>query len=348
MKKILLTILFCVLALIVTKAQEKSLEFNLQTIPSQSTFRSIHVFNDYCVWLGGTNGNYCYTTNGGNTWNKGVVIGAEDLDFRDVHVFNPSEILLMSCGNGQQSRIYSSSDMGKSWNMTYKNDEEKGFFNGFDFWNLKEGILTCDAIDEKPYVLITENGGQSWKRLAPDFIPSLREGEYAFAASGTGIVTRGDSEVWIATGGLHSRIFYSVNKGRNWSVHETPIIQGTSTEGIYSFYINNDNRAIAVGGNYKKINERNGNVIISDDSGKNWKLAEGANKLAFKERVLQLEKNIWLTTGPSGSSLSTDNGENWFEVDNRAFHTMDYDMKSKVGYLAGDNGLVVKFSWIGL
>ena len=326
-------------------AQQYPIEFHLQNLPSTSTFRSIHVLNESCIWIGGTQGNFCYSNDGGSSWQKGVVSGAEKMDFRDLHVFNKDHVVVMSCGNGADSRIYVTRNGGQAWKMTHQNQHEKAFYNGIDFWNEKDGILTSDAIGVKPFILATKDGGESWKRLQPNAIPDLKKGEYAFAASGTGIVTRGDSEVWIATGGMHSRIFYSKDKGQNWVAGETPIIQGTSTEGIYSFCINEKDRAIAVGGNYKEIEERKGNVIVSSDAGKTWKLAKGAKELAFKECVLQLEEGIWIATGPSGTALSLDDGENWEELDNRPFHTMDYDLVSKTGFLAGDKGLVVKFLW---
>ena len=324
-------------------AQTHPIKFQPQTVSSESTFRSIQVLNDSCVWVAGTNGNYCYSNNGGEKWHKGVVPGAEKLDFRDLYVFSKDHVLLMSCGNGQDSRIYVTKNGGKTWEMTNKNNYEKAFYNGVDFWDNKNGILTSDAIDSKPYILITDNGGESWYRLQPNNIPDLKNGEYAFAASGTGIITRGDSEVWIATGGMFSRIYYSKDKGKNWSVYNTPIIQGTSTEGIYSFYIDDKNRAICVGGNYKEVEACNGNVIISSNSGKTWNLAAGEGTVAFKECVKQLKQGVWIITGPSGTSISNDDGENWVEIDKRAFHTMDYDSRSKTGFLAGDKGQVVKF-----
>jgi len=341
MKKVFI-LLFILLSLQVV-AQQDILEFQAQNSSSTSTFRSIHLLNDSCVWVGGTNGNYCYSNNGGKKWHRGIVPGAEKLDFRDLHVFNKDHVVLMSCGNGTDSRIYTTRDGSKTWKMNQQNKHEKAFYNGIDFWNSEDGILTSDAIDSKPFILITNDGGENWRRLQAKSIPDLKQGEYAFAASGTGIVTRGDSEVWIATGGIHSRIYYSEDKGMNWMAYETPIIQGTSTEGIYSFFIDENNRAISVGGNYKKIEECNGNVIVSTDSGKNWKMSEGESTVAFKECVLKLKEDLWLTTGPSGTAISTDDGENWTEIDNRPFHTMDYDSESKVGFLAGDKGSLVKF-----
>jgi photosystem II stability/assembly factor-like uncharacterized protein len=111
--------------------------------------------------------------------------------------------------------------------------------------------------------------------------------------------------------------------------------------------VNEKGRAIGVGGNYKEIEECKGNVIVSSDNGKSWKMAKGGMKVAFKECVLQLEDSVWLATGPSGTTLSVDDGENWTEVDHRPFHTMDYNPGNRTGFMAGDKGSVVKFTWKG-
>ena len=71
--------------------------------------------------------------------------------------------------------------------MKIKN--RKAFFDGFDFWDEKNGILISDAIDDKLYLLATEDGGESWNRVGAETLPPLEEGEYGFAASGTGIFT---------------------------------------------------------------------------------------------------------------------------------------------------------------
>ena len=40
------------------------------------------------VWASGRNGTFTVTTDGGETWNAGVVPGAEALQFRDVQAFS--------------------------------------------------------------------------------------------------------------------------------------------------------------------------------------------------------------------------------------------------------------------
>src|SRR5437868_14047542 len=54
--------------------------------------------NPRVVWACGRAGTFTVTTDGGQTWNAGVVPGAEALQFRDVQAFSASVAYLMSIG----------------------------------------------------------------------------------------------------------------------------------------------------------------------------------------------------------------------------------------------------------
>ena len=72
-------------------------------------------------------------------------------------------------------------------------------------------------------------------------LPTYAEGEAHFAASNSNIAMQGD-KVWIASGGSKARIFkFDWSRISRWEVFETPFIQGTSSQGIYSidFYDKN-------------------------------------------------------------------------------------------------------------
>ena len=75
--------------------------------------------NPQVVWACGRSGTFTVTTNGGQTWNAGVVPGAEDLEFRDVQGFSASVAYLISIGvSGDRTdfRIYKTTDGGATWN----------------------------------------------------------------------------------------------------------------------------------------------------------------------------------------------------------------------------------------
>ncbi|MFA8435050.1 MAG: WD40/YVTN/BNR-like repeat-containing protein [Marinifilaceae bacterium] len=309
------------------------------------SLRGVDVVDGETVWIAGAGGVYSFSCDGGKSWKTGNVPGAEKLDFRDVHAFSAQHVLLMSCGNGSDSRIYQTRDGGKNWKLCYQNSYEKAFFNGIAFWDQQHGILTSDPIDEKPYLLVTQDAGEHWSPLQPSEIPVLKEGEFAFAASGTGIVTKGEQEVWLLTGGLVSRVFYSANRGKTWKAYSTPIVQGTPSEGIYSFCADGEEQAIAVGGSWKRTEETKGNVILSGDGGKTWRRAKGVAGVAFKECVKYLGDNCYIITGPTGTALSKDLGEHWETIDSTPFHAVDYHKESGIGWMVGAGGQVYRLEW---
>jgi len=76
--------------------------------------------NPQVVWASGRNGTFTVTTDGGNTWNAGVVPGAELLQFRDVEGVSAKVAYLMSIGvSGDPTdfRIYNTVDGGATWTL---------------------------------------------------------------------------------------------------------------------------------------------------------------------------------------------------------------------------------------
>src|SRR5215471_18975888 len=67
------------------------------------------------AWASGNNGTFLQTVDGGAHWESGTVPSATDLDFRDVHGVDANTAYLLSAGEGEKSRIYKTTDGGKSW-----------------------------------------------------------------------------------------------------------------------------------------------------------------------------------------------------------------------------------------
>ena len=340
-------LLFIALAQVSCGAEQKSTpkppEIHMQNSEVKASFRGLGVKNEKEAWISGTKGTVLRTIDGGKNWQKNNIPGADTLDFRDLEILNDSTILLMSIGTGQASKIFKSTDSGENWRMTFENEEAKAFFDGFDFWDENTGILISDAIDEKLYLLKTKDGGESWNRVGTETLPNLEEGEYGFAASGTGIATFGSQKVWIATGGSKSRVFYSPDQGENWSVFDIPIVSGKPSTGSFSITFRDEQNGITVGGDYEIDTTALSNVAITKDGGKTWKGIQNPETVPFKSCVVYLGNNALLAVGTSGVSWSPDNGENWSTIDTTSFHTMDFDEKSGVGWLAGGNGAIAKF-----
>ena len=70
-------------------------------------------------------------------------------------------------------------------------------------------------------VLVTSDGGRTWRRVAANRLPAALPGEGGFAASGTCAVVRPNGRAWIATGnGPRSRVLTTSDYGESWSAAE--------------------------------------------------------------------------------------------------------------------------------
>jgi len=254
---------------------------NLTILKSNTTenLRGISVLANQVAWASGTHGTYLRTIDGGNSWQAAQVPEATALDFRDVEAFSADLAYLLSAGPGDQSRIYKTTDAGKTWTLQFTNKNPKGFFDCMAFWDRDRGIAIGDPVTDNSGTLrfeliSTEDGGQTWNPLPPESLPTAIEGEGAFAASGTCITIQGAANVWFATGGKAARVFRSANAGKTWTVAQTPILHGQDSTGIFSIAFRDATHGVIAGGDYKRPNDDGPNLAFTEDGGKSWALSK--------------------------------------------------------------------------
>ncbi len=190
-------------------------QWQTQTIDTKADFRGLCVVSPKVTWVSGTKGTYARTTDAGKNWSVGTVPDAEKLDFRAVKAFGETTAYLLSAGPGDASRIYKTADGGKSWSLQFKSADPAAFFDAIAFWDEKNGIVLGDPVKGVFQLLVTSDGGATWKPLAAKNLPAALTGEGAFAASGTCLVTQGDSDVWFATGEPKRRRVFSFQGSRS-------------------------------------------------------------------------------------------------------------------------------------
>jgi photosystem II stability/assembly factor-like uncharacterized protein len=205
-----------------------------QKINTDASFRSIHAISEKIVWAGGSKGTVLRTTDGGKNWEIIHVPNTETLDFRDIYGVNAEIAYVMSAGEADKgnAKIIKTIDGGKTWQTIYETTEKGVFFDSMDFWNANEGLVFSDPINGKLLIIKTLDGGKTWNQISAEKLPPVREGEASFAASGNSLVVKGKNKAWIST---QNRVFYSVDKGENWAVAETPFVAG-QTSGIFGQY----------------------------------------------------------------------------------------------------------------
>lgn len=244
----------------------------LQESHTTENLRGVSAVSGKVIWASGTHGTYLRSNDGGITWIAAQVPGADALDFRDVEAFSPDEAYLLAAGPGEQSRIFKTSDGGKIWSLQFTNHEPKGFYDCMAFWDRTHGIALGDPVNGK-FELLTTEDGLRWSALTPAVFPSAIEGEGAFAASGSCIAVQGESNVWFGTGGKAARVFRSQDRGKTWTVAETPIVHGAESSGIFSISFRDAMHGLIAGGDYQHPERGEANLAFTEDGGVTWKLA---------------------------------------------------------------------------
>ncbi|GGF48842.1 WD40/YVTN/BNR-like repeat-containing protein [Echinicola rosea] len=316
------------------------LGWNEVSTPTEASLRGLSPLTADIVWATGSNGLWMLTVDGGEHWEKGVIAGLDTVDFRDIEAFDAKTAVAVSAG--QPAVIYKTTDGGKSWEKKYQGPEE-AFLDGLAFVDEKRGYAYGDPVDGKWMVLLTLNGGDSWEPLSRT--PKVPEGEASFAASGSGILARGH-EIWIASGGLKSNIYYSENGGVDWDTVPAPFIQGEPSQGIFSLTFMNDRHIVAVGGDYLEPDHTSNISAFSLDHGKTWQGPEGAQPAGYRSGVAYFPKKSWLiAVGTNGSDYSSDGGKNWVKFTDYGLHAVKLSKNGETIWASGADGKIARLDY---
>src|SRR5687768_6969037 len=297
------------LFLVVLLSMPASAQWIKQTVNTTAGFRGLSVVNEKIIWASGTGGTVIKTANGGKNWRVITVPSAEKLDFRDVEAFDANTAYVLSIGNGESSRIYKTTDGGATWKLQFTNKNEKAFFDAIACWDVKNCIAMSDPVENHYLLISTTDGGATWKQIVSNEMPPAREGEAAFAASGTCLIAHGTSTAFLVTGGEGAHVFRSDDRGKTWSFAETAIINGTPGSGIFSIAMYDTRYGVIVGGNYEKPNETGDNLAFTTDGGKTWRSAPGLT--GFRSAIAYIEKRMIVAVGTNGTDLTADGGGTW-------------------------------------
>ncbi|QJX00573.1 WD40/YVTN/BNR-like repeat-containing protein [Frigoriglobus tundricola] len=332
---------FAIVALIALGHSSANGQWHPQSIKTEADFRGLSVVSAKIAWVSGTKGTFGRTTDGGKTWSAGTVPDADKLDFRDVEAFGEATAYLMSAGPGSGSRIYKTTDAGKTWALQFKCAEPEAFFDAIAFWDEKHGIALSDPVKGRFPVIVTEDGGANWKPLPEKSQPVALPNEGAFAASGTCLVTRGESDVWFCTGGAKTaRVFHSTDRGQTWTASETPLLAGIESAGAFSIAFRDQKHGVIVGGDYRKPDDTRATTATTSDGGKTWTLIDKA--LPFRSGVAWANDR-WVAVGTSGSDFSRDDGRSWKPLDQGKYNSVGFTASGE-GWAVGPRGRITVFT----
>ncbi|KAF6825266.1 oxidoreductase [Colletotrichum plurivorum] len=330
-----------------TPISQRNLNLTWEILPtgSQQQLRGLSPVSDKIAWVSGTGGTVLRTTDGGATWaSVGPILSSEDaeLQFRDVHAFSAEKAVILSIGEGADSRVYATSDGGSTWTRSFANREAAAFYNCVDFEDDKRGIAVSDPVDGKFRLIETLDGGESWAIVDSSGMAPALEGEFGFAASGTCISTAA-GRWYLASGGVDpGRVFRSAD-GHRWEASGSAIAGGASA-GVFSARFRDASHGIAVGGDFNVANGSDYTASWSEDGGATWTASE-----AFPGGYRSGSSwapglcGIAVAVGPSGSDITVDGGRTWKTIDSGSFDSVEC-LAGRVCWASGSGGRVGKLT----
>ncbi len=310
----------------------------MQPAATDASLRGISVVTRDIAWASGSSGTVLRTTDGGRTWVRVEVPETGKLDFRGVQAYDGVHAALMASGEGAQSSVYRNQQDG-TWRIWYANHDAKGFFDAIAMPGPQQVAILGDPVGGTFVFTTADQAGGVYSHVR---MPKAIPGEGAFAASNTSLVLRG-KRVWFGTGGpTGARVFRSEDGGETWSVAGTPVRADGEGAGIFSLAFRDDRTGIAVGGSYKNPKEAAHNVAVTSDGGNTWMEPQGTKPRGYRSAVAWLPlEGAWITTGPTGSEISRDDGRNWTPFDDGAFNAIGVG-PGDICFAVGPHGRIAK------
>jgi photosystem II stability/assembly factor-like uncharacterized protein len=306
-------------------------QWNEFITPVKASLRGLSPVSDQVCWASGSGGTWLKTVDGGKTWDHGVIAGLDTVDFRSIQAFDENTAVAASAG--QPALIFRTENAGRSWEKVHQ-EGPAAFFDGMAFLNRERGFVIGDPVDGMWMILETLDGGKSWKSL--ENLPLAEAGEAAFAASGSSLIATGNSLIF-GTGGLVSNLHFYDFSTKSWEKVKTPILQGAPSQGIFAL-VNAEGGIFCVGGDYTQLEFRDGNSF--NFSNKTFK---GPSIAPFGYRsglAYDSENGLLVSSGPSGSDFSIDNGHVWQNFSSIGYHAVKASLDGNSIWAAGSRGRI--------
>ncbi len=259
----------------------------------------------------------------------------------------------------------------------------EGFFDAILFTDASHGLLFGDpspgALSAEPAdafrLRLTTDSGKTWapvetpgRKQPGEGLWALRD-EAAFAASNSSIFVKGH-RFWFATSA--SRIAYhdlgegansklstapapalggqadsiSGEPGQPWTGFKSfiaPINHAAPSAGIFSLFFRSDAVGVAVGGDFKAPEDGRATAAFSTTGGADW-TASTRTPHGYRSSVAyDISHRSWITVGPNGTDVSSDDGRTWRPLRPGAVDQPDADRQwnaLSLPYAVGPHGRI--------
>ena len=317
---------------------------NWELLKAETTasFRGLSVVNDKVIWASGTRGTVIRSVDGGTTWSVDSIPDAATFDLRGIHA-RSDRVAHVAATAG---RIWKTSDGGKTWALKYQAADTTMFLDAIVFRNDQDGFALGDPMNGQFIILVTNDGGESWREARGAARPIANDGEAAFAASGTSLVLWGARHGWLGTGGTTARVYRTTDGGSSWTAQPSAIPAKDGSGGVFSVAFADSLHGIVVGGDYQQPDSAKGTAAYSSNGGVTWTPSTAFPK-GFRSGVAVRrtdgERLIAVAVGTNGTDTSRDGGKTWTPLDATAFNAVQF-APSGVAFAVGARGRIARIS----
>ena len=289
--------------------------FRTPSLPEGWTFENSNVefelsrvdFADanFGMVLGSENSTFLITTDEGNTWTNKFPDPNFGFWGRGLDVIDQNKIIAV----GSDSRVYSSSDAGDTWNFIHLGNSYQ--LNAVSFFNVNNGII----VNDNGELFKTTNGGTDWSQLA------------------TSLNTYCLDIKWFDTNKIivvdqNGIVHLSINAGDSWT--DTQL-----TGRLEKVKFLNANIGIIVGQN---------GAYKTTDGGNSWTHLE-INNFTYLRSIAFIDENTIYVLGDIGYLAKSTNGGNTWETVNSGTNNflLDITFNSGTGIIVGSYGTILKY-----
>ena len=326
-------------------SSQKEIKTNFSKVDVQSilkdkiSIRAILIDENY-VWYAGDNGNYGKVNLKTNEVSKYKV--QSDTTVNEIRSIAQTKDFIFLLPVANPANLYKISKKDNSQQIVYSEINEKVFYDSMQFKDELNGMAMGDPTEDCLSVIVTNDGGNSWRKISCANLPKVVDGEAAFAASNSNVMLK-KSKSFMVSGGKKSRLFASDDFGKTWQVYDTPIVQGEEMTGIFSADFYNDKIGFITGGNYMKQNDNTNNKAITFDGGKTWKLVANGQGFGYGSCVQFVPNSngkALVSVGANGIQYSNDFGNSWKQLnEDKELYTIRF-LDSKTFFAAGRNKII--------
>jgi photosystem II stability/assembly factor-like uncharacterized protein len=218
--------------------------------------------------------------------------------------------------------------------LIFTNPDKDGFFDALQFDRRFQGWLLGDPVKGGFALFLSEDEGRNWVRQHNKGLRADPAAQGAFAASNSSLIPS-IGYVSFASGGRGGAFTYSTTsvntcldctyeqtdyEGRDtkWACKPVPVGEKTEASGVFSIAGRNaigkglvNWPVVAVGGDYTKPDEPAGTAAFFDDVDETWRAAQTMPHGYRSSVAYDSATKTWITVGPNGTDVSTDDGRNW-------------------------------------